>query len=44
MRFENIGIRLEELSNETLEGDEVDVRVWIEKLEVNLNATLLIKF
>ena len=44
MRSENIGIRLEELSDETLEGDEVDIRVWIKKLKVDLNATLLCKF
>ena len=43
MGAENIGIGLEELPNETLEGDKVYVRVGVEKLEVNLDATLLIK-
>jgi hypothetical protein len=38
MRSENIGICLEEPPDETLEGDEVDVRVGI---KVDLNATLL---
>jgi len=42
MRSENIGIRLEELSNETFEGNEVDLRVWIKEFKVELDATLLI--
>lgn len=41
MRSENIRIRLEELSDEALEGDEVYVWVWIKKLKVDLDATLL---
>ena len=45
MRSKNIGIRLEVLSNKTVEGDKVDVRVGIKsKLEVDLTATLLSKF
>ena len=40
MGAENIGIGLEELPNETLEGDKVYVWVWVEKLEVDLDATL----
>ncbi len=42
MGTNNIGIRLEELSNEPLEGDKVYVRVWVEEIEVDLDATLLV--
>ncbi len=44
MRSKNFRIRLEELSDETLESDEVYVWVGIKKLEVDLDATLLNKF
>ena len=44
MWSENIGIRLEELSDKTLEGDEVDVWVGIKELKVDLYATLLVNF
>lgn len=44
MRFDQIRIRLEELPDKSLEGNEIDVRVWIKKLKVNLDATLPNKF
>lgn len=44
MRSKNIRIRLEELSNEALEGDEVYVWVGVKKLEVDLDATLRLCF
>lgn len=44
MRSDNIRICLEELSDKTLEGEEIYVRVGVKKLKVNLDATLLNKF
>lgn len=44
MRSKDIRIRLEELSNKTLEGDEIYVRDGIKKLKVDLDATLLYNF
>lgn len=42
MRPKDIRIRLEELSDKTLEGDEIYVRVGVKKLKVDLDATLLL--
>lgn len=44
MRSKDIRIRLKELSDKTLEGNEIYVWVGIKKLEVDLDATLLYNF
>ena len=44
MWSDQIRIRLEELSDKSFEGNEIDVRVGIKKLKVNLDATLLNEF
>lgn len=38
---EDLRVRLEELGDEALEREEVDVRVWVEELEVDVDEALL---
>jgi len=43
MGFQKIRVCVEELGDQPLEGDEVYVRVWVEKLKVDLDTALLNK-
>jgi hypothetical protein len=41
MYIENLGIPLEKLGQETFKGLVIDCRIWIEKIKVNVDETLL---
>ena len=41
MRFQNVRVCLEELGDQSLEGNEVYLRVWVEKLKLDLDTALL---
>ena len=41
MRFQKVRVCLEELGDQSLEGNEVYLRVWVEKLKLDLDTALL---
>jgi hypothetical protein len=41
MGFQKVRVCLEELSDQSLEGDAVYIRVWVEKFEIYLDTALL---
>ena len=43
MGFQKIRVYVEELSNQSFEGNEVYVGVWVEKLKIDLDTALLNK-
>jgi hypothetical protein len=43
MGFQKIRVCVEELSDQSLEGDEVYVGVWVEELKIDLDTGLLNK-
>jgi len=40
MRFQKIRVCLKELDNKSLERNEVNLRVWVEEVKVDLNSAL----
>lgn len=44
MRFQKIRVCLKELDNKSFERNKVHLRVWVEKVKVDLNSAQLNKF